>query len=90
MQLHERLFLVVTPARSLEAGWERGQLFPELSRIASTALRRIRDVVDLDRRVVLENVEQGELGLMLCRLLKGIHQGRFAAGEKSVGTRICV
>ncbi len=72
MQVHERLFMVVTPDDLWRLGWERGQLFPKLSHIARPALRRVLDVVDLGRRVVLEHVEQGELGLILCRLLKGL------------------
>src|SRR5262249_31794388 len=82
MQLRERLVIVVTSDSLRRIGRKRGQLGTELTNIAGTALRRILDVVDLGRWVVLEHVEQGELGLMLRRLLHSIHQGTVCGRGK--------
>src|SRR5215471_4917231 len=90
LQLLERLFIEVTPHRLWRLGWKRGEPCPELRRVDSPALRCCLGVVDLDRRVMLEHVEQGDLSLMLPGLLKGILQGmvccrRKIRGDKNMG-----
>ncbi len=90
MQLRESLVIVVTPDGLWRMRWKRGQLRTELASIAGAALRSILDVVDLGCRVLLYNVEQGELGLMLRRLLQGIHQGTVSRRGKIRWDKICV